>query len=156
MMSDVSAGEVGGIVAGGLAALAALGKGGQWLLGWADRRESSRTSKLQAWHDELSKREADFDQAVNARLAKLEVRDQARAAENIALRMALAQVTGALRAVDPANKALLRAEQLLNASFPIERDPLIPLDQMELVAALDAADQANTARDRATKVEVTG
>ena len=58
-MSDPgsAAGEAGGIIAGAVAVLYALGKGTAWLLNWKDARAQSRAAKLQLWHDELAKRE---------------------------------------------------------------------------------------------------
>lgn len=149
MSEPVSAGEVGGIIAGGIAILAALGKGVQWLLGWFDKREVSRTVKLQKWHDELEAREQDLNSRIDGRLSSLEKRDEQRAAENLALRMVLAQVTGALKVKDPENPALKRAEQLLTASFPI--DPMMPADFNAALTTIETNDKGATARGRATK-----
>lgn len=128
-----SEGEWVGVAGACVLVLGALGKGGQWLLGWGERRADSRARKLQVWHEELMEREALLDHRVEARLKKLEAdntelskKDEARAAESMALRMAFELVASALRAIDPRNTALSRAEQLLQVAFPLA--PIVPPD----------------------------
>src|SRR3546814_430675 len=62
-MSDPlgEAGGIGGIFAGTVAVLGLLGGGIRWMLNWKERREESRSAKLQAWHDELAAREKRLD-----------------------------------------------------------------------------------------------
>ncbi len=81
---------------------------------------------MQLWHEELSAREATFDARVEDRLKTLEGKDRLREAENMALRMAFELVASALRAIDPRNTALSRAEQLLQVAFPLA--PIVPPD----------------------------
>lgn len=140
-----SEGEWVGIAGACVLVLGAFGKGGQWLFGWGERRAESRAVKLQAWHDELAEREAALDSRVEARLGKLEAdnaefskKDEARAAESMALRMAFELVASALRAIDPRNTALSRAEQLLQVAFPLA--PIVPPDMttsLQLIALED-------------------
>jgi hypothetical protein len=52
-MNDPSAGEIGGIFAGMVGLLVALGHAVKWWLGWTDRRAATRAAKLEAWHREL-------------------------------------------------------------------------------------------------------
>lgn len=75
--SGLSAGEIGGIFAGLVALLAALGKGVAWALNWNEARQNSRTAKLEAWHSELADREAKLDAEIAGRLERIE-REHAR------------------------------------------------------------------------------
>lgn len=70
--SGLSAGEIGGIFAGLVALLAAIGKGAAWALNWNDARQNSRSAKLEAWHSELADREAKLDAEIADRLARVE------------------------------------------------------------------------------------
>jgi uncharacterized protein HemX len=56
-MADPSAGEVGGVFAGAVALIVALGHGIRWWLGWTDRRAATRSAKLDAWQNQLDERE---------------------------------------------------------------------------------------------------
>ncbi len=134
MSGTPSSGEWAAIIVATGGVFAVIGKGFQWLLGFAERRDVSRSAKLQAWHDELSGREASFDKRVEERLCTLEKRDLLREAENMALRMAFELVASALRAIDPRNTALSRAEQMLQAAFPLA--PIVPPDMTTSLQAL--------------------
>lgn len=132
-MAEPTSGEWAGIAAAIVLVLTAVGQGGKWLFSWGERRTDSRHHKLQAWHDELSEREAALDSRLEERLKKLEAanlafteKDERRAAESMALRMAFELVASALRAIDPRNTALSRAEQLLQVAFPLA--PIVPPD----------------------------
>jgi hypothetical protein len=132
--------EAGGTVAaaGAGAILIGLGHGMKWLLGWGERRAESRAAKLQLWHEELSEREKAFDVRVEGRLKTLEERDRLREAENMALRLAFELVASALRSIDPRNTALSRAEQMLQAAFPLA--PIVPPDMtasLQVIAVED-------------------
>lgn len=147
-MSDgVSAGEAGGLFAGLMALLALFGGGIRWLAGWADRQAEGRGAKLQAWHDELAAREAAWDGRVEARLKLLEQENVRRVEENNALRLAFELVAGALRAIDPVNTALSRAEQLLQTAFPLS--PVIPKDMTATLRGVETRDLAAQAAARA-------
>lgn len=115
-----SPGEIGGIFAGIIALLATIGGGVRYLMNWTERRASRRSAKLQLWHDELVRREATFE----AKRAEFEARLEATVSElrkeNQALRLAFQLVAAPLRQRDPGNPALVRAEQLLVAAFPLD------------------------------------
>lgn len=146
-MSDApSTGEWAGIIAAIGAVAAMCGKGLTWLGGFFERSRESRAAKLQAWHDELQERETRIDAAVEDRLAILEERDATRGEETMALRMAFELVASALRAIDPKNTALSRAEQLLQAAFPLA--PIVPADMSTTLIAVDIKDRAAVAAQR--------
>lgn len=133
-MSDPTAGEVGGVFAGLVALLIALGHGLRWWLGWTDRRAITRAAKLDAWQKELAAREQRFDErqgehwdAIEAELSGFRGRDAARDAEMNAVRIehtalctAYQLIASALRATDPDNPALGHADEILKAAFPLE------------------------------------
>lgn len=134
MSGGPTAGEITGIIAALAGALFGMGRGVQWLFTWGERRAESRATKLQLWHEELSAREATFDARVEDRLKTLEGKDRLREAENMALRMAFELVASALRAIDPRNTALSRAEQLLQVAFPLA--PIVPPDMTTSLQAI--------------------
>jgi hypothetical protein len=146
-MTQPSTGEWAGIAAAAVLVLGALGKAAQWLFGWADRRAEGRGMKLQAWHDELAAREAAWDDRVGARLDLLESENVRRVEENNALRLAFELVASALRAIDPLNTALSRAEQLLQTAFPLV--PAIPKDMTATLRGVETRDLAAQAAARA-------
>jgi hypothetical protein len=59
-MNDPTAGEAGGIFAGVVALLVAVGHGVRWWIGWTDRRAATRAAKLDAWQHELQARYSRF------------------------------------------------------------------------------------------------
>jgi hypothetical protein len=139
---------IGGIVGGVVSILALLGTGLRWLLGWSERRaqrkDASRSAKLQVWHDELEKKEAALNaeqdrrhSEVVRRLELMERKYDRLHTEHTAMRLAFQMVADGLRAIDPDNPALRQAERLLNAAFPLLPD--VPGDMSEHLAAIDAA-----------------
>lgn len=129
-----SPGEIGGMVAGIVAVLATIGAGIRWMLNWAERRTSSRAAKLQVWHDELvaerallAKGRAEFE-------ARLEEEVSGLRKENQALRLAFQLVATPLRQLAPDNPALVRAEQLLVAAFPLDAE--LEAELRSLIAAI--------------------
>jgi len=144
--------DIAALIAGALAVLGALGKGGAWLLAWGDRRHQARMDRLEREEDELAESWSQFRKRVTTDLrdakmtiAQLERRDIARAKENAALRVAFELVAGALRALDPGNVALRQAEQILATAFPL--DPQLPLDMANALGVLDAATHEPTIGD---------
>jgi hypothetical protein len=130
-----SPGEIGGIFAGVVALLATIGAGLKFILNWAERRASSRAAKLQVWHDELAderavlaRGRAEFEAGLKADIGGLRK-------ENQALRLAFQLVASPLRAQDPGNPNLVRAEQLLVAAFPL--DPELEEELRSLLAAIE-------------------
>jgi hypothetical protein len=131
-MADPTAGEVGGVLAGIVAALVALGHGIRWWLGWTDRRAITRAAKLDAWQRELAGREAAFEQSqreywgkIEGELEVLRAADMQRAAEfaalkieHSALRTAHQLISSALHRADPENPAIGQADEILKAVFP--------------------------------------
>lgn len=109
---DPSAGEVGGIFAGIVAVLVAIGHGIKWTINWNDARATSRAAKLDAREVRLRERETEFEEKIEARMAILE-------RENRAYRLALSHVIPALSALDPGNASLHLAEEALRAAFPL-------------------------------------
>lgn len=112
-----SPGEAGGIFAGAVAVLGVIGAGLKWGLNWNDARAHSRAAKLDAWHHELEERErklddqqARYQKRIETRLAHVEM-------ENRALGEALGLVTIALRGRDPANPALVAADDIIKNAF---------------------------------------
>lgn len=141
-MSDpgVDAGQVGGIFAGVVAAMVALGQGVKWLLNFRERQADSRAVKLQAWHEELQAREKRLDQQQAEYQERIEKRLTIVTRQNMALRMAFEMVAAPLRRIDPANRELAQAEQLLTAAFPL--DPDVPAEIGVLLGAIERADAA--------------
>lgn len=149
-MTEPSTGEWAGMAAALVLVLGAFGKGVAWALGWQRDARKTRAEGLQEWEDKLNKREETLDEALESRLKKMEDNDAKRAEENMALRMAFELVAGALRAIDPGNTALARAEQILTAAFPL--GPILPpADMTSLLHRIDQADLATTAVARKTE-----
>lgn len=125
--SGLSAGEIGGIFAGLVALLAALGKAAAWLLNWNDARVNSRSAKLQRWHEELTERETRIDAQVNARLNTLETSyERLNDAHSVVLqrldrsRMAYRVIAAELIEIAPHSAALVQAQMILTEPFPTD------------------------------------
>lgn len=147
-MSDApSTGEWAGIIVAIGTVAAIFGKGLTWIGGFLERSRESRAAKLQAWHEELQERETRIDAAVEGRLATLEQQAATHGEQSMALRMAFELVASALRAIDPKNTALSRAEQLLQSAFPLA--PIVPADMSTTLIAVDSKDKAAVAAHRA-------
>lgn len=136
-MSDptAAAGEAGGIFAGTIALLYALGKGAAWLLNWREARAQSRAAKLQAWHDELQKREHEQDERDRRYQQHIETQLRRNAVEIRVLRRAFELVAEPLRRIEPANANLALAQSMLGRAFPL--DPALPEDLSTLMAMID-------------------
>lgn len=148
MDNGVSAGEIGGVVAGLVALLAALGKGAQWIFNWKGAREDARAARLKAWEDSLDRRERTHREETEHELEQVsealgKVREELgqlgrQSAEQSALltvtRNALHLVTERLRQVAPDSPELEYAEVLLRPGF-LASPPLpitMPPDMAEL------------------------
>ncbi|MDQ4421478.1 hypothetical protein OOT33_13705 [Sphingobium sp. DEHP117] len=131
----LSTGEVGGIVAGALAIGAALGRAVQWLWGAVRDTGSSRSAKLDKWHEELTEREralkADIAQQMDM------MRDQmAEFAHQVdKYRRAFGIVAGELFRRDSKNAALREARDILAEAFPLHLD--VPEDMAATCAVID-------------------
>jgi len=145
-MSDsggVSAEHAGGLIAGAVAVLTMLGGGIKWMFRRADHASVSREKKLDAWHLELSEKEAKLDQGrtayierLEARLELIETNERARDTQLSALRVAFELVSKALRHIDPANTALHLAEDILRNAFPV--NPETPRNMVDQLVAIEA------------------
>lgn len=119
----ISTGEVGGIIAGAITILGTVGAGVRWLLGWRDRQEESRATKLQKWHDELSARETRLDEERATEIASLRDDIARLRREHGMLLSAYQLIAGAMRVIDAGNPALRMADELLRAAFPLRGTP---------------------------------
>lgn len=139
-MSDAgsAAGEVGGALAGVVALLYAMGKGFAWFLNWNEARASTRSVKLDKWHDELEEREKALDARINERMSSFEqqVAELGRAANK--WRMAFHLVAAELLQRNPQSIALMQAQKILAEEFPLSlADMTVPVDMQDAMAALD-------------------
>ena len=125
-MSDVSAGEVGGIVAGVLAVAAALGKAAQWV--WASYRDAgaSRSAKLDRWHDELTQREHALKAAIDQQLTQIRVIQAEQGKELEAHRIAIHVLVAKVARDDPHAPELRQVADVLGAAFPLHME--VPAD----------------------------
>lgn len=130
-MSDVSAGEVGGIVAGVLAVAAALGKAAQWV--WASYRDAgaSRSAKLDRWHDELTQREHALKAEMDRQLSEMRVvqAEQGKAEQGKELeahRIAIHVLVAKVARDDPHAPELRQVADVLGAAFPLHME--VPAD----------------------------
>lgn len=123
--------EAGGIFAGGVALLAAVGGGLRWLLNWSERRLESRAVKLQRWHDELTLRETRLDAERENEIRDIRLQLEQVRGEHRALFQAYHLIAGALVKLDPSNPALRAASRLLSTAFKV--DPGIPDDMADLL-----------------------
>lgn len=114
-----SAGELGGIFAGAVAMLVALGHGLRWWLGWTDRRAATRAAKLDAWQKQLEERERELWAKVEAEIGSLR-------SQHAALLGGYQLIAAELRLLKPDSDALRRADELLRSAFLL--DPLLPTD----------------------------
>jgi hypothetical protein len=140
-MADPSAGEVGGVFAGAIGLLVAIGHGVRWWLGWSDRRALRRSAKLDAWQRELQDREARFEaqQAEHWQRIELELAKLRR--EHAALLGGYQLIAAALRLVDPESDALRRADELLRSAFLVE--PLMPPDMVATMQRIRRSDETD-------------
>ena len=131
-------GEIGGIIAGILGLLAALGAGLKWWLDFMAKRwdvnQTSRTAKLQTWHNELEERERDFEEKQKAYQAQIEARLSQVERTNRNLLRAVEMLSASLRVLEPNNPALAQVSALLETAFPIGMD--LPADMRAQLGAV--------------------
>ena len=130
MDSGVSPGEAGGVIAGAIAILAALGKGMAWLLNWQGARADARAARLKVWEESLDRREREHREKTEGRLKAMESKVSAVSA-------ALFEAIGELQRLDPASPVLAKARQVLQAEFPV--DPELSDEMKALLRRLDGA-----------------
>lgn len=136
----VSPGEAGGIFAGVIALVVAIGHGAKWLLNWNDERANSRSAKLQAWDRELEAREARMNAEIEQRLQSVE-RENRSVSQSYAavihkldrMRIAYRIIAAALIEVSPHSAALVQASAILNEPLPVPT-----AEEAAAMAAIDA------------------
>jgi hypothetical protein len=131
-MDNFDAGQAGGIFAGVIAALVAIGKGVGWLINWKGARERSEAARLRAWEQSLDRREQKQRMETEHRLAAFE--DKLSAVSLVSFEM-----LGELQRLDPASPTLVRAREVLRKVFPV--DPDSPEVLRTLVRRLDHPDK---------------
>lgn len=124
--SPVSAGEVGGIFAGIVSLVIAIGGGIRWLVGWNDRRQDLREAKLNKWEESLQRREkaareeaeareAEYHQITDRRLKSME--------QKAALMFALnLQVVSELERLDAGSPVLVKVRLAIKEAFAADPD----------------------------------
>jgi len=139
-------GNVGGIFAGIVALLACIGGGIKWTLNWNDHRAQSRTAKLDAWQRELDLREQrlaeereKFLSEVRGELEEVKTSNAQLHKEHAALLGGYQLIAAALRVLDPDNRALAMADELLRAAF--QPDPVTPADMKATVLKVKRSDE---------------
>jgi uncharacterized protein HemX len=137
-MADPSVGEVGGVFAGAVALLVALGHGMRWWLGWTDRRAATRSAKLDAWQNQLDQREKRIEAQQVEHWTRVERELELLRREHAALLGGYQLVTAALRVADPDNDALRRADELLRSAFLLE--PVLPGDMASIAQRIRRRD----------------
>lgn len=143
-MDNLSAGEAGGLFAGAVAALMAIGKGLAWLLNWQGERSDRRSKRLDAWEDSLRNREKEYREGIEAELADLRGEMMRLRSQQGALSFSLLEVAIAHRNKDPESPALARAAAALKQAFPPEFG--FPPEIAELIQALEV--KADSRRSR--------
>lgn len=137
-MADPTVGEVGGVFAGVVALLVAVGHAMRWWLGWTDRRAASRAAKLDAWQRQLDEREARLDQQQQDHWAEIGRELEVLRREHAALLGGYQLIAAELRLVKPDSDALRRADELLRSAFLL--DPLLPADFTALARSIRRSD----------------
>lgn len=139
---NVSAGEVGGIMAGIIAGAAAIAKGVAWLLNWNDARRDDKEDRLAAWEKSLAERERAYREEIEHRLDQVQV--DLNKANGVAERLnytvstlvvAVEDLTSELESHAPQALSLIRARRLLE-SLKIRPTPA---DLADLANKVDAA-----------------
>jgi len=139
-MNDINGpapGELGGMLAGALALLGAIGAGLKWAAGWMAGREAIRADRLAQWEADLDARERAMESKLSDSLARCEEHCAAVEAKFDRMRLAILLVIPELQRVAPYSPALKQARDLLRDAFPIPLD--LPGDMAGLIAAADAA-----------------
>jgi hypothetical protein len=140
-MADPTAGEVGGVFAGAVALVIALGHGLRWWLGWTDRRAATRSAKLDAWQHELQQREARFEIQQAEHWARVESELEIVKRQYSALLGGYQLIAAALRIIDPENDALSRADNLLRSAFLV--DPVMPTEMATKLQHIHRSDETD-------------
>ncbi len=138
-----AAGEAGGIFAGIVALLYAVGKGLAWVVNWRDARALTRSAKLDKWHDELEEKEKLLAAKIEQRMTAFEtqVTEMGKAVNK--WRMAFHMVAAELLQRNPHSMALMQAQKILAEDFPLLiGDAVLPPDMADSLRRLDEATRA--------------
>ena len=138
-MADPTAGEVGGVFAGVVALLVALGHAIRWWLGWTDRRAATRAAKLDAWQKQLDDREVRLDAQQQEHWRQVEAELEQSRRERTALLGGYQLIATELRMIKPESDALRRADELIRSGFRL--DPLLPADMTATVRNIHRSDE---------------
>lgn len=130
-----SAGEAGGILAGAIALLIAVGHGIRWILGFRERRNDSLYAKNLKWEERLAEREAGIERDQLAHFSRIEARLTRTELQVEAALGAYHLLAGEMRRNDPGNAVLKMAEELLKEAFRL--DPVTPVDMKAQLGKLD-------------------
>lgn len=148
-MDNVSAGEVGGIMAGAIASVAAFAKGAAWLLNWNDARRDNKEERLAAWEKSLAERERAYRAEIEDRLDYVQKElDQAKGiTEHLtrtvsALVVAVGDLAAELESHAPDALSLIRAKRMLES---LKLTPTPP-DLATLAHQIDMANVAAAKR----------
>lgn len=131
-----SPGELGGMVAGALAILGALGATGKWLAGWLTTRSETRATRNARWEADLDAREHAIEARIAESLSKCEERCAVVDAKYDKVRIAILLILPELHRAAPNSPALKQVGSLLRDVFPISLDQ--PDDMASQIAAIDA------------------
>lgn len=132
-----SPGELGGMLAGALALLGAIGAGLKWAANWMAGREAIRTDRLARWESDLDARERAMEGKLSDSLARCQEHCAAVEAKFDRMRLAILLLIPELQRVAPYSPALKQARDLLRDAFPIPLD--LPEDMAGLITAADEA-----------------
>tara|TARA_B100000749_G_scaffold218650_1_gene173666 strand:- start:341 stop:766 length:426 start_codon:yes stop_codon:yes gene_type:complete len=135
-MDNLSAGDVGGIFAGVVAVLTALGGAIAWLLNWHGERSDRKSAQLKEWEDSLARREKEQREVTEGRLAAVEqsVRQLDRAF-NLAVWVTHIMVDD-LIVMNPRRASLGLVLSRINETYPVPED--MPDELANLAARLSA------------------
>lgn len=121
-----SPGELGGMLAGALAILGAIGAALKWFMPWlaerADRRVASRAAGNREWEEKLRQREAEIDHRIAESLRSCEHHCERMRADVEKLRVAILLMLPELQRAAPYSPVLKRVGLLLRDAFPIPLD----------------------------------
>lgn len=139
--TGLSPGEVGGVLAGIIAGIAAVGKGLAWLLNWQGARSDRKAERLRAWEEMLNQRDKEYRAKLEHDIAELQDAHKANAEQIAGLIKLTRALSGAalelvveVRVLNQDSPALKRAHTILRTAFPL--DNTLPSDLTELVKKL--------------------
>jgi hypothetical protein len=137
-----SAGEIGGVLAGGVAILGLVGGGLKWLAGWAIKRDETRAARNARWEAELDEREkaleiklADSLAQCERHCADIQAKFDNLFDESRVMRVVIELVLPQLEQFAPASPTIELARKMLAGIFKL-REPT-PADITAHIVTLD-------------------